>query len=87
MYNSIIVQDDIDLEISIVKVKHNSGHGGHNGIKDIIAKFGKQFTRIKIGINRPTQKSDINKFGLEDFNTSDLEKIVMIFEKLIRLEI
>lgn len=82
--NIIVVQDDIDLEISKVKVKHNSGHGGHNGIKDIIAKFGKQFTRIKIGINRPTQKSDINKFVLEDFNNSELEEIVMIFEKLIK---
>ena len=82
--NIIVVQDDIDLEISKVKVKHNSGHGGHNGIKDIIAKLGKKFTRIKIGINRPTQKSDINKFVLEDFNKSELEEIVMIFEKLIK---
>ena len=81
--NIIVIHDDIDLEISKIKVKHNSGHGGHNGIKNIIAKFGKQFTRIKIGINRPTQKSDVNKFVLEDFNKSDLEKIVMIFEKLI----
>ena len=82
--NIIIIQDDIDLELSKIKVKHNSGHGGHNGIKNIISKFGKKFTRIKIGINRPTRKSEVNKFVLENFSKNELEKIVMAFEKLIK---
>tara|TARA_B100000989_G_scaffold283606_1_gene249629 strand:+ start:1111 stop:1671 length:561 start_codon:yes stop_codon:yes gene_type:complete len=82
--NIIVVQDDIDLEFSKIKVKHNSGHGGHNGIRDIISKIGKQFTRIKIGINRPTQKSDVNKFVLEDFSRNELEKIVKLFDELTK---
>tara|TARA_B100000989_G_scaffold296185_1_gene278858 strand:- start:1638 stop:2198 length:561 start_codon:yes stop_codon:yes gene_type:complete len=82
--NIIVVQDDIDLEFSKIKVKQNSSHGGHNGIKDIISKIGKQFTRIKIGINKPVQKSDINKFVLEDFSKNELEEIFMIFNKLIK---
>ena len=48
--NMIVFHDDLDLNFSKVRVKTTGGHGGHNGIKDIIKFLGKDFNRIKIGI-------------------------------------
>ena len=46
----IVIHDDLDLELAKIRVKRNGGHGGHNGIKNIISKIGNEFIRIKIGI-------------------------------------
>ena len=48
--NIVVFHDDLDLNFSKIRVKTNGGHGGHNGIKDIIKFLGKDFNRIKIGI-------------------------------------
>ncbi|MBP9708116.1 MAG: aminoacyl-tRNA hydrolase [Oligoflexales bacterium] len=50
----IVLYDDLDLSIGMVKMRQGGSSGGHNGIKDIIEKTGKDdFYRIKIGIGRP----------------------------------
>lgn len=50
----IVAHDDIDLKEKQVKFKRNVGSGGHNGVKDIIAKIGtKDFFRLRFGVGRP----------------------------------
>lgn len=50
----IVLHDDIDLELGKIKAREGGGHGGHNGIRDIIAATGKaEFHRIKLGVGRP----------------------------------
>ena len=52
--HTIVVHDDIDLPVGTVRIKSGGGHGGHNGIRDIIEKTGvRDFIRIRIGIGRP----------------------------------
>ena len=48
--NIIVFHDDLDLKFLKIRVKISGGHGGHNGIKNIIQFFGNDFNRIKIGI-------------------------------------
>ena len=43
----LVIHDDMDLEPGEVKLKEGGGHGGHNGLKDIIAKAGKDFVRLR----------------------------------------
>lgn len=51
--NIYVIHDDIDLEFGKIRIKKNSGHGGQNGIRNIIECFNnKDFQRIKIGIGR-----------------------------------
>ncbi|MCQ2747808.1 MAG: aminoacyl-tRNA hydrolase [Mycoplasmoidaceae bacterium] len=50
----IVIHDDLDLKPGDFKIKTGGSSGGHNGIKDIIAKLGSEdFVRFKIGIGHP----------------------------------
>ncbi len=51
----LVAHDELDLAPGIVRLKQSGGHGGHNGLRDIINKFGNQnnFHRLRIGIGHP----------------------------------
>jgi PTH1 family peptidyl-tRNA hydrolase len=50
----IVVHDELDIPFGQVRVKVGGGHGGHNGLRDIAAKFGDTgFVRVRVGIGRP----------------------------------
>ena len=81
-----IFHDDLDLDFSSIKIKSSGGHGGHNGIKNIIALIGPNFNRIKFGIKNSFYKEkniDAEKFVLDKFNLEELEIIEIIKKKII----
>ena len=50
----IVIYDDLDLPFGRLRVRPDGGHGGHNGMRDIVALLGcKDFIRLKVGIGRP----------------------------------
>ena len=55
-----IIHDDLDLDFGIAKIKFDGGHGGHNGLRNIIHLCGSEFLRIRIGIGHPQTKDVIN---------------------------
>ena len=72
--SSVIVwHDEIDLDKGKIKVKFGGGHGGHNGIRDIIKHIGKNFLRVRIGIGRPDNNLDPSKWVLSSFYKSELD--------------
>jgi PTH1 family peptidyl-tRNA hydrolase len=57
----LIVHDEIDLPVGEVRLKYEGGHGGHNGLRDIIDHLNtKQFYRLRIGVGRPASKEVID---------------------------
>lgn len=61
----VVIHDDLDLEPGTVRLKMGGGHGGHNGLKDIINHLGtKDFWRIRLGIGHPGHKSKVTPFVL-----------------------
>ncbi|WP_347861765.1 aminoacyl-tRNA hydrolase [Salimicrobium sp. PL1-032A] len=57
----LVVYDDLDLEPGKIRLRHKGGHGGHNGIRDIIEQLGtKDFKRLRVGIGKPKDASVIN---------------------------
>jgi PTH1 family peptidyl-tRNA hydrolase len=55
--NILVAYDELDLPVGEVKLKTGGGHGGHNGVRDIIKALGtNDFHRLRIGIGRPTGK-------------------------------
>jgi PTH1 family peptidyl-tRNA hydrolase len=55
----IVLHDDLDMPAGTVKAREGGGHGGHNGIRSIIAETGQtEFHRIKLGIGRPAHPGD-----------------------------
>ncbi|HEX5313744.1 MAG TPA: aminoacyl-tRNA hydrolase, partial [Gammaproteobacteria bacterium] len=49
----LVAHDDLDLAPGTVRVKRGGGHGGHNGLRDIIAHVGADFARLRFGIRHP----------------------------------
>lgn len=50
----LVVYDDLDLPVGQLRIRPHGGHGGHNGMRSIVdALGGRQFARIRIGIDRP----------------------------------
>jgi len=81
--NIIVIQDDLDLEFGKIKYKTNSGDGGHNGIKDIKNKLGKDIHKIKIGIGRPNNLVDVSSYVLSNFSQTQLIDIDVLSSKII----
>ncbi len=60
----LLVHDELDLPPGSVKLKQSGGHGGHNGLRDMIAQLGKNFYRLRLGIGHPGSKEQVVGFVL-----------------------
>ena len=58
---------------------------GHNGIESIDKFIGKDYSRVRIGIGRPKQKSKVNNHVLEDFNENEEERMKDIQTILVKI--
>ena len=69
--NVIVIHDDLDLNIGIVKTKIGGGSGGHNGLKSLDSIIGKNYRRLRIGIGHPGDKNLVNNYVLGDFSKNE----------------
>jgi peptidyl-tRNA hydrolase, PTH1 family len=60
----LVAHDEIDLPSGTVRLKEAGGHGGHNGLRDIIAAQGDAFWRLRIGVGHPGTSKDVVDFVL-----------------------
>ena len=67
-----MLHDELDIPFDSVRLKFGGGHGGHNGLRDIIAALGTgDFTRVRIGIGRPPGRQPAADFVLKDFSAEE----------------
>jgi PTH1 family peptidyl-tRNA hydrolase len=84
--NIVVFYDDIDLEFAKIKIKLNRGNGGHNGIKSIDGSIGKDYFRVRIGVDRPSNENiDIADYVLMKFNNMQYQSILNIGDKIYQL--
>ena len=43
--NILVVHDDLDFDAGLIRLKKNGGHGGHNGVRDVIKVLGSKSFR------------------------------------------
>jgi len=67
----IVVHDDLDLECGRLRVKRAGGTAGHRGLDSIVARFGNDFTRVRIGIGRPARGLEPAEFVLSPVSPAD----------------
>jgi PTH1 family peptidyl-tRNA hydrolase len=60
----LVAHDEIDLPGGTVRLKEAGGHGGHNGLRDLIAAQGDGFWRLRIGVGHPGGKDEVVDFVL-----------------------
>ncbi len=68
-----VFHDEIDILLGRVKVKSGGGHGGHNGIRDIMAHLGPEFRRVRLGVGHPGEKALVHNHVLQDFAKGERE--------------
>jgi PTH1 family peptidyl-tRNA hydrolase len=61
----LVVHDELDLPSGVARLKSGGGAGGHNGMKDVIAHFGEDFWRLRIGIGHPGHRDLVIGYVLE----------------------
>jgi PTH1 family peptidyl-tRNA hydrolase len=72
----LVVHDELDLSPGVARLKIGGGHGGHNGLKDIIAHLGsKEFWRLRIGIGHPGDRNEVSDYVLNDPRSNERELI------------
>ncbi len=61
----LVAHDEIDLPPGTVRLKKGGGHGGHNGLRDIIRHCGADFMRLRLGVGHPGHKDKVTGYVLK----------------------
>lgn len=82
----LVAHDELDMDPGTAKFKLGGGHGGHNGLRDIIAKMAnnKNFYRLRIGIGHPGSKEKVTGWVLGKAPQADQEKIEAAIDEATR---
>ena len=70
--SALVAHDEIDLPSGTIRLKHGGGHGGHNGVRDVIKHCGREFVRLRIGVGHPGHKDQVTAYVLQKAS-SDVE--------------
>ena len=71
----LVAHDEIDLPPGTVRLKEGGGHGGHNGLRDIIKHCGNEFLRLRLGVGHPGEKHKVTNYVLKR-GSADIEAAV-----------
>ena len=82
----LVAHDELDLPVGSVKIKLGGGHGGHNGLRDIIKALGtNNFYRLRIGIDHPGSKDEVVDYVLRAPNKSELSTLEESMKSAIKI--
>lgn len=71
-HSILVAHDDLDLPPGTIRLKKDGGHGGHNGLRDLIPQLGgKDFLRLRIGIGHPGHRDDVVGYVLKAPSSAD----------------
>jgi PTH1 family peptidyl-tRNA hydrolase len=75
----IVVHDELDIPFDTLRLKHGGGHGGHNGVRDVIAATGTgDFTRVRVGVGRPPGSSAAADHVLKAFSAAERKNLPIL---------
>ena len=85
--NLLVAYDEIDFDVGVTRFKDSGGHGGHNGVRDIINALGgkNNFFRLRIGVGHPGHKSMVANYVLNDPPRAEADAIMSNIEDAIRI--
>lgn len=88
----LIVHDELDFSAGVIRLKKGGGHGGHNGLRDIIQRLNSHdFYRLRLGIGHPGHRSQVHDYVLSppskhDYTliTDAIEQSMIILSELLQ---
>ena len=83
----LVAHDELDLPPGVARFKQGGGHGGHNGLRDIISRMGnnKNFYRLRLGIGHPGSASQVSGFVLKKAPVSERELTLAAIDEAQRV--
>ncbi len=82
----LVAHDELDLPPGVARFKQGGGHGGHNGLRDIIARHGnsRDFQRLRIGIGHPGSADLVTPYVLSKPSRTDRERVDRAIDEAVR---
>ena len=78
----VVVQDELDLPVGVLKVKDGGGLAGHNGLRSIKAHLHSDaFLRVRIGVGKPVSKEHGADHVLKKFSKRERAEIDVVIEE------
>jgi PTH1 family peptidyl-tRNA hydrolase len=79
----LVVHDEVDFQLGRLAVKKGGGHGGHNGLRDILQLLGNgDFLRIRLGVGRPVH-GEVADHVLSDFRPDEGQVVDDLLERAV----
>lgn len=80
----LVVHDDIDLDPGAVRFKRGGGHGGHNGLRDIVSALGsRDFCRLRLGVGHPGSRDDVVDYVLRKPSREERQRIDQAMDRAL----
>lgn len=80
----LVAHDELDIPPGSVKLKQGGGHGGHNGLRDIINHVGRDFWRLRLGIGHPGDAKKVVSFVLQRAPKSETDLLQNSIDDVVR---
>ena len=82
----LVAHDELDLAPGVARLKLGGGHGGHNGLRDIIAQLGNNsnFARLRLGIGHPGDAKLVTNYVLKRASADDQQKLEACIDQALK---
>lgn len=91
--NVVVVYDDMDLPLGVLKISHGRSSGGHNGVESVIrALKTRDFVRVRVGVSpktakgvakKPSGEERVIKFLMSKFTPSEKTELSKVYKRAI----
>lgn len=81
----LIAHDELDLASGVIRLKSGGGHGGHNGLRDIVPHLGTEFHRLRIGIGHPGHRDKVTGHVLGKAPNAEQALLDQAIDEALRL--
>ncbi|PIZ04753.1 MAG: aminoacyl-tRNA hydrolase [Gammaproteobacteria bacterium CG_4_10_14_0_8_um_filter_38_16] len=77
----LVAHDELDFDAGIARLKLGGGHGGHNGLRDIMAHLSADFYRLRLGIGHPGDRDQVTDYVLGNPGRDDRIEIMKAIDE------
>ena len=82
--NFLVLYDDVDLPLGILRLRPGGGSAGQKGMDSIIQRLGSEdFARLRVGIGRPSGKMEAGDYVLQRFSPSEAAILPQILDRAV----
>ena len=82
----LVAHDELDLPVGVMRLKFSGGHGGHNGLRDTAQHVGKDYWRLRIGVDHPGNKKQVSNYLTKNKTPTKEEELILVgIEKTLNI--